>query len=66
MPDALIVCQKDFQRYSRGSIDYERILKALERKGIIQAVTVKGRKVWGRHYLTPAAIRAAYYKQKRV
>jgi hypothetical protein len=63
MPDALIVCQKDYQRY--GKINYEKIMKSLERKGIIQTVTVQGKKVWGRHYLAPAAIRGAYYKQKK-
>jgi hypothetical protein len=58
MPDALIVVQ------NKTSFHEDR--KALNEMvdiGLVKCVSVKGVKVYGRHYLTNRAIRQAYKKK---
>jgi hypothetical protein len=56
MPDALIVTDERIK-------DPKKILKMLVRKGILRRASVGGVQVWGRHYLTTAALRDAYVKR---
>lgn len=66
MPDALIVCERDFVKKSKWDgpvVNYKRIVLALERMGVVKVVSIKGEKVWGRAYLPASSIRKAYYKQ---
>ena len=55
MPDALIVTDTDFN----GT----EVVKEMVRIGLIKVVSVKGVRVYGRHYLTNRAIRLAYKKK---
>ena len=67
MPDALIVCERDFikkQKWDGPVVNYKRIVRALERKGVVKVISIKGERVWGRAYLPASSVRQAYYKQK--
>lgn len=56
MPDALIVI--DDKKKSHLTLVREMV-----KIGLIKSVSVKGTLVYGRPYLTNAAIRKAYYKK---
>ena len=57
MPDALIVTDTDFNG--------KEVIKEMVRIGLIKVVSVKGVRVYGRHYLTNRAIRLAYQKKTK-
>jgi len=56
MPDALIVIRNDFN----GA----EAIKEMVKIGLVKCVSVKGVKVYGRHYMTTRAVREAYHKKK--
>ena len=63
MPDAFIVSEKECIKKS-GRIDYRKLITLLVKRGIINYVTVKGKRVYGRTYLEKASIRKAYHEKK--
>jgi len=55
MPDAIIVITDVLSDYNT--------LRKLYTAGLVKCVTVQGKRVYGRYYLTSKAIRAAYNKK---
>lgn len=60
MPDALIVAQNN-----DSSSNERDALREMVKIGLIKMVSVKGVRVYGRHYLTNRAIRLAYLKKTK-
>ena len=66
MPDALITIREDFVVHTtthKNVVDFEKLLDDLVRKGLVKRITVKGKFVYGRHYLSTPSIRRAYHKE---
>ena len=59
MPDALIVYDNVNSQWQESDYVIEKMVKIV----LIKCVSIKGVKVYGRHYLTNRAIREAYQKQ---